>query len=342
MPYCKFCGVQIAAGTQCVSCASPKQVTASTQPPAGAVAKTPAARDTARKRSVHTSQIVSGVWVAASVVWIIFSPAPVFWFLLLSPSLIACIWPLSKNARLSAWIAGQEGKLQERLARAETKTGKIATYFFKPLYRGCLWIWRKAGSVQDPDVRAGIRVGSLLYFVSAMLLIGITVGYILVAVVVAIMVIGFILWLTLAVLSSEQSEKRSGGLASSALRGVRSKPTTDWLGNPKTNVYADDGTKIAEVRPATDIFGNPKENVYNNAGEKIGEQRPTTDIFGNSRTNVYDSAGNKTGESHATTDWLGNRVEKHYNNKGDKVGESRPGTDFLGNPVVKHEWEDKE
>lgn len=285
---------------------------------------------------------MAGVWVAASIAWIVFSPAPVFWFLLLAPSLIACIWPLSRNAGLTAWVAGQEGKLQARLARTEMKTGKMATYFFKPLYRGCLWIWRKAGSVQDPDVRAGVRVGSLLYFVSAMLLIGIAVGYIVVGVVVALIVIGFMLWLASAVLSGERREEKSGGWTSSALRGVRSKPTTDWLGNPKTNVYADDGTKIGEVRPTTDFFGKSKSNVYNNAGEKIGEQRPGTDIFGNSKTNVYDNAGNKTGESRVTTDWLGNEVEKHYNNKGDKVGESRPGTDFLGNPVVKHEWEDKE
>src|ERR1700724_3368565 len=210
MPYCKFCGVQIAAGIQCGSCASPKQVTASTQSPSGqASAATAAARDTSSKRSVHTCQVVSGVCAAASIAWIVFSPTPVFWFLLLSPSLIACIWPLSRNAGLTAWVAGQEGKLQARLARTETKTGKIATYFFRPLYRGCLWIWKKAGSVQDPDVRAGIRVGSLLYFVSAMLLIGITVGYIVVGVVVAIMVIGFMLWLASAVLSGER-RKESG------------------------------------------------------------------------------------------------------------------------------------
>ena len=345
MPRCTFCNAEIpAAGSHCPACGQAQSSTTVSTPPAAgeATAATPARQPepTNSRLAIHPTQIIAGICVLAAIAWIAFSPEPGSWLLLLGPLVIACAWPISRNARFTAWADCQETRFQSGLARQQGKTGKVARYFFRPLYGGCVWIWNKAAVVPDPHLRAGVRAASILYFAAAMLFIGLTVGYIILALIIGIAILAFAAW----AYSIASGEKRPQSHYEEdapplALRPDRSRRGTDWLGNPKT-ILKKDGRKVGEVRPATDFFGNPKEVVYDRNGQKVGERRPATDLLGDPKTVEYDDSGQKMGESRPGTDWLGAPVERHYDESGTKVGESRQGTDLLGNPVVKHEWED--
>jgi len=152
MPYCKSCGVQIDEGTQCASCASPKDATARVQSSSGqaSCAAPVLARETSDKRAVETSQIVSGIWVTSAITWIIFSPEPVVWFLLLTPSLVGCIWSLSRNGGLTAWADSREDKLRARLARADAKGARSPGTFSGLSIAGACGSGEKQGPCKTP------------------------------------------------------------------------------------------------------------------------------------------------------------------------------------------------
>jgi hypothetical protein len=291
-------------------------------------------------RGLDGVRIGSGVFMLAAIVWIVFSPNPALWLLLLGPAIVACIWPLCMHVGMTGWAEKLEDWIKQKKAKAGASNGKLAKFFFRPLYSGSLWIWEKAGSVGNSHLRAGVRVGSLLYFGSIMLLIGLTVGYIVIGIVVGLIIIALTLWIFSAILSAKSGEHRRR-IPTLPLRAAKSRLTTDFFGNPKTDVYDNNGKQVGELRPTTDFLGNPKVDVYDSTGKKIGEQRPTADFLGRPKTDVYSNNGSTVGESRPTTDLLGNPIEKHYDHEGNKVGESRPTTDFFRNPEVKHDWEDE-
>ena len=371
MPYCKTCGTPIPSGTQCSPCAQPQASAATTKATASpttlpsaastpgvigttataaaaAPATTPSIPIPARATTsgkfpaLDAVRIGAGIFALAAIVWIVFSRDPASWSLLLGPAVIACVWPLAGNDGMTTWAEKLEGWLKAKRAKAGASDGKLAKFFFRPLYGGSAWIWDKGAGIGNSHLRAGVRVGALLYFGSIMLFLGLMVGYIVLAVVLAFLFLMLALWLFSVANGGPDNEgplpRRRGGYPP---RARESRPTTDFFGNPKTDVYDKSDKKVGEMRPTTDFFGNPKVDVYDNTGKKVGEQRPTTDFFGSPKTDVYASDGSKIGESRPTTDFFGNPVEKHYDQAGNKVGESRPTTDIFGNPVVKHEWEEK-
>ncbi len=335
MAYCSNCGSEIASDeAACAECQTEQT----------SIPGTISAESQAR---FPPSQILAGVWIAAAIGLMIFLGSTVW---LLVPSIVASLWPLLRNLRLSAWVDRQEERMVAAATRAQEKTGKIAHYFSRPLYRGFLWIWRKTEPIADLHVRTGVRVGSVLYFGGAMLFLGALVGYVLVVLVVVVVALWFALWLAGHMISgkpfefgrSDDSEPSSGSWFSSGrAQPARSRPSTDFLGNSKTELLDKKGKKIGEIQPTIDFLGDPKEEVFDSDGKKIGERRADRDFFGDPITSEHDAIGEKVGESRPETDWLGDPVEEHFNTDGEKVGESQPDTDFLGNPETRHTWKKK-
>lgn len=333
MPCCTACGSDIApTDAYCVRCGSKQAASRSSSEGAlDTVVGAQVSEDSPAKFRVQASRVAAGVWIIAATTWIVLSDSPLAWALLLTPSVVACIWPLARHAGLTAWAERREGQLRIRLTKTEAKAGKVAKYFSIPLYRGCLFIWRKTQAVEDRHLRAGLRAGAILYFGSGMVFLAAVVGYVIVAGVVVIAVLIFVLWLAGRILSGEQP--------SMARRTTVSRPAKDFLGYPRTDVFDGGGKKIAEVRPTSDFLGNPKEEIYDASGRKIGERHPSTDILGSPTIDEFNAKGEKTGTSRQGTDLLGDPIEEHFDNAGHKVGESRPETDSLGDPIVKRTTE---
>jgi len=335
MAYCSNCGSEIASdAAACAKCQTEQT----------SIPSTISAESQAR---FPPSQILAGVWIAAAIGLMIFLGSTVW---LLVPSIVASLWPLLRNLRLSAWVDRQEERMVAAATRAQEKTGKIAHYFSRPLYRGFLWIWRKTEPIADLHVRTGVRVGSILYFGSTMLFLAALVGYVVVALVIVAAALWFALWLAGHMISGkpiefgrdkEDEPTGSSWYSLGRAQPARSRPTTDFLGDPKTDLLDKNGKKIGEMRPTTDFLGDPKENVFDSNGRKIGERRPDRDFLGDPVTSEHNAEGQKVGESRPSTDWLGDPVEEHYSTDGEKVGESQPDTDPLGNPEVRHTWKKK-
>jgi hypothetical protein len=214
--------------------------------------------------------------------------------------------------------------------KAEASPGKFARYFSVPFYRGCLFIWQKSHFIEDRHLRAGLRSGAILYFGWTMVLVAAFVGYVIVAIVVAIAVLLFVIWLAARILSGDQP--------SVTRRTTVSRSGTDFFGNQRTEVF-DGGRKISEVRSTTDFLGNPKQEICDLNERKIGERIPSSDVFGSPTIDELDGEGKKVGTSELGTDLLGQPIEVQFNNSGQKVAESRHETGLLGEEIVTNSLE---
>lgn len=340
MPFCDECGHELTGNQDvCEGCGARVAPVGAEAADAGtATASAAAPASGLRARGMEISRIVAGVWLVGTILFAWFSAAPGQWAFLLWPTWIGALLPLIRNSNLTGKVDRWEEKLLAGHSRAAENTGKFARYFKKPLYGGGLFIWKKTRAVGDAHLRAGLRVTALSYFATVMIFLLVFVGYILIAIVIAIAIIFLALWALSGGLKEKLEQVGSSNYEDDAPPRVKvSRPATDLLGNPKMEHFDERGKKVGETRPGTDLLGNPVEEHFDRSGRKIGESRDTTGFLGDPKTEHFDARGEKTGESRPSTDFLGDPELEHFDEKGKKTGESRPDTDILGNPVIRHE-----
>jgi len=290
------------------------------------------------------SRIGGAIILVVSLVWCFVSGTPVEWLFLLAPVLVGGLFPVLRSERLTSPTDGWEARFASRHARATARTGAFSKYFSRPLWRGSALLWGKTTFIGDPHVRAGVRVGLLLYFVGFMVGLLIFVGYVLLVIVIAIIVIAVLLWIL-----TEASSERSGGRTSRTIgdfygigrRVSQSRSGTTFWGHPKIDHYDEDGRKVGESRPGETWLGEPKTEHYDREGRKVGESRPDETWLGEPKSEHYDREGREVGESRPGETWLGEPKTEHYDREGRKIGESRPGETLWGDPQTDHYDEPK-
>ena len=134
-----------------------------------------------------------------------------------------------------------------------------------------------------------------------------------------------------AIISAFMGGSAGGRIVTESGHVVRSKRTSDWLGNEKVEHLDKSGVKVAESRRQSDWLGE-KTTHTTASGKVIGESRERTDWIGK-KTDHYSATGEHVGESRVHTDWIGDKVD-HYSKAGEHVGESRHQSDLLGGHVA--------
>ncbi|HET9283006.1 MAG TPA: hypothetical protein VFR24_13690 [Candidatus Angelobacter sp.] len=261
------------------------------------------------------------------------------WIILLTPSIIACVWPLARSVTLTEWIEKRESTLNKWLQPAGGHNGRIARYLVVPFLNGSLWVWTKARRVSDPHLRAGLRATAVLYLGAFMVGLGILAAYLFIMAVLLVVVLIFVVFALLAAFYLFFAERESGSSQQNSLwRGVaKSRVRKDFFGNRREDLYDDRGRKIGEVRRSSGLFGEKDEVFHDDV--KVGERRQSSTITGEPKWNEYVD-DKKVGESRTRKDFWGDPVEEHFNNQGTKTGESREYTDMLGDRTRKHTGKD--
>jgi len=232
-PVCSNCGLSLA-----VEASTPE--TNERSAPQNADSST----TTIRIAGQEASRVGAAFWVLLSLFWIWFSEAPGAWALLLAPTLLGALWPLIRNPGMTSKLDLLEEKLQSKHQQAGAKTGKFAQYFTKPLFVGCLLIWRKTQPLADVHLRAGLRVAAIAYFAGVMVTLLLVVGYVIVVVVVVIAVLLFLLWL----LGEALSRSTGSGQAAPAKHSTRSVNVDEYRSG------YEEGKKAGPISQLGDAF----------------------------------------------------------------------------------------
>lgn len=228
MPFCEACGNKATEGeTMCSQCgAHLRRVETGATDQDTIVAAADSSFSGPRIAGQEISRIVAGAWILVSVLLLCLAESPGAWALVLAPSWIGALFPLIRNADLTAWTESWEKKLLASHVRAREKTGRFARHFTKPLFGGSLFIWRKTQPLADTHLRAGVRITAVVCFTALMVTLLILIGYIVIGVVIAIAIVLFILW----ALSGGLSQRSEGG----SEHPVRSSRPTTAGGNDST------------------------------------------------------------------------------------------------------------
>lgn len=209
-----FCGARVSPEHAfCGGCGTAQPDGSS--PPSASAASQKAVSHAPQRASRPRVRISQGVlalaWIAV-LTWSAFYPEyAMTLFVLSGPLLLASICPLVRSTRLSGWVENQETRLRARLASAEDSDGRFARYFFRPLYRGSLWIWSATRRIPDPHLRAGLRAAAVLYFSGAMACLGILAGYVVlmgvllvIAAIISLLLLALAFWVWSASVEAEE------------------------------------------------------------------------------------------------------------------------------------------
>lgn len=277
---------------------------------------------------VNQTRIISAALIAAVILIVLGTNPQSQWlmFLCVIPLVVAISFPALSLPALTSRVDAWEQSFQSGLEHAAQKEGKFARYFRRPLYRGSLALWRTTEPLPNPHVRAGLRLGTALYFWAAMLAFLIIAAYVVVGVVLVLVVLAIVGW----ILSLQGGRESSGGYT----RIVRT-----FSGRRKQEHFDESGQKVGESRTARTIVGSPKTEHFDVQGNKVGESKPTATLLGAPKIDHFDPEGNKTGESRPGTSLWGNEVVEHFDASGEKVGESRDRETLLGDIVSEHTGE---
>ncbi len=221
-----------------------------------------------------------------------------------------------------------------RRARINSESGKLARYFLRPVCAIASSIWSSTAGLTDHDLRAGLRLTSLLYLLAFALAMLLLVGYAMLMALVFFLVACATLWLIGYALS--------GGSSS-----VRVPSVSSWFRSSR-KVHRDVHHRVVgESRKPTLPLGDARTTHFDASGQQTGESRETTGVlFGNAKTVHYDQQGNETGESRTRetllSGWpaLRKAVTDHHDEAGNTIGESREGETLPHWPALSQEVAD--
>ena len=123
---------------------------------------------------LYVHRIRIGGWlVLAACVAIVLNAAPnnqAGWLILLLPVAAATLLPIASQPSISDSLNGWGSAFDRRRAAARGRDGKFARYFSQPLFGGSVRIseWSES-SVADSHLRAGTRLGAILYLWAVMI-----------------------------------------------------------------------------------------------------------------------------------------------------------------------------
>lgn len=200
-------------------------------------------------------------------------------------------------------------------------TGKFKRFFVRPFVWLSNMIWDRTAPISQSDCRTAARLTFQTYLVGLFLFLAFTAGVVLVS----LLVVGAVLGLIFAFMGGSGGAYVADGREEPPI--VKSRGTTDWIGNKVVEHFDSSDRKVAESRKTSDWLGNRIEH-RGASGEPIGESRDASDLLGE-KTVHYSASGEQVGESRVHEDLLGEKAA-HYSATGTEVGESRHRTDLLG------------
>ncbi|MGH9345003.1 MAG: hypothetical protein ACRD19_14735 [Terriglobia bacterium] len=324
---CNRCGAILAESSAfCGTCGAPsnepepRESAAEAGTPETAVGANP--DGAATNRSEIILRVACGILLFGGIAFLLLVQGGGELFLLLAPALVGLFLPLLQLPALTATTEGWEGDLIRSRKRAQEADGKFARFVRRPFYACATGIWKASRSINNPHIRAAVRVALSLYLVALFLMFIVVATYVIIVVVFLLVAIAIIGW----VLSLNNKSRGT----------VIGRRQVDWSGREKL-VYRDaSGKKTGESRERVGIFGDRRTEHVDTQGRKVGESRSQTGIFGDQKTTNYAQDGAKVGESREATGIIGDPKTIHYDNEGRKTGESRPTKDILGSDVIEH------
>ena len=242
--------------------------------------------------------------------------------LLVAPFLIGAVITALRLQSVSGTVNSIEKWFKRGSARASEREGKFARLFQRPFFCSCLTVWHRTTPISDVHLRAGVRTTILIFICGIAINLFFMALYIFI--VIAVLVIGFLIFGWILSLSNPGSPK------------VVTRDTTDWVGRPKQEHFDETGQKIGESRPDTDWLGQSKMVHEDAEGNFVGESKPDTDWLGNPKTVHTNAEGTCIGESAPGTDWFGTPKSIHTDADGNIVGESREETNIFGQRQTVH------
>lgn len=171
-----------------------------------------------RKHGVRISG-AAVVMVAAAILIGAPSSHLAVWLVFLVPLMVGACIPLASRDAVSAAINGWGGYFDRGLNRAQGREGKFSRYFSRPLHWGSLKLWSVSERIQNGHIRAGVRLGAIVYFWAAILLAlaMLVIMAVYVIVLVVVLIVGF------AIVGGSLSQgQHSGGRSYSPKRSVMS------------------------------------------------------------------------------------------------------------------------
>jgi len=244
---------------------------------------------------------------------------------------------MAKPGDAVEWINSKSAWWESSYEAAKAKEG-----FFAGLWRWLIWgvhkLHRFTEDVEDSAVRAGLRLALFFYILALSIFILASLIYL--AIVIALIVLGF--WILAKVVGSESdSTERSTYVERHpeprAARGGRSRQRKDFWGNDYTEHRDEDGNLVGTSRVKKDFWGNTFVERRDVEGDVEETSRARKDFWGNDFTEHRDADGDKSGESRDRKDFWDNDYVEHRNEEDDEVARSRPRKDFWGNDYVEHE-----
>ena len=262
----------------------------------------------------------------------------------LLPIAIGALVPLFNVPKWDALIEGIDTHLHARRQAASGKTGKFARLFSQPLWAGSVFVHGTAKSIPLDNVRAAVRLTLLLYYFGIFLSIAGFIAYISIAILIAIAVLLFVLWLGLRIMSGGPLWEPNGGRGGGGGGGddERSHPGISATGKTRQKdgflgmdphlVHEDEhGNKVWEGRKVGGFLGMDPHVEYRDAEGNVVEGREAGGFLGLDPHTEYTSGGQVVGEGRHSDGFLG--LDPHTNisdAEGNKIGATRHRDGFLG------------
>jgi hypothetical protein len=264
-----------------------------------------------------------------------------FWVVfVVLPGVTGIVVAVTKPVEFVLWINATSERVNDHYASVARRDG----FLIGVLWRSIIWgvhklhIWTVP--VEDPAVRAGLRLALFCAILAvSVLVIGalIYVAVVLTLIVVAMIVLGKLLGQESSRNRDDEDEPRRVPFAR---RSGRSRRAKDFWGSEYTEHLDNDGRAVGRSERKKDFFGNTYTETRDADGEVVETSRRKKDFFGNEYTEHRDAEDEKAGESRSRKDFFGNDYVEHRDPDGDETARSRPRRDFFGNDFIEHEPRD--
>jgi hypothetical protein len=236
---------------------------------------------------VNRVPIVVAVVSVILVGTILFGQHRLAFSLLFGPLIIGAMVVIANRGIFNEWIDSRRMTFQRWYDSAVLRSGKFAKFFMRPTTRASLWVWSLTDKISDEALRSGVRVSSVLYLWSAMIMLLAAAVYVIVGIVVTIAIIALVGWI-LSLGSDEPEPRRSTSDHRTVLRaagqsGKRIKQKTGWFSEDEFGRVDADG----RIYESTGTFS--EEHV--GRVDEDGAVYQSTGLFSEEQTHRVDDDG---------------------------------------------------
>lgn len=271
------------------------------------------------------------IWVFATMSWLA--------GLLALPLVVGAWIAVARPAPVPQGVANFALRAEGRRERAAAKGTFFAKWIWRPFQASLSGAAKLTAGLQDPYQRAGATVALQMYAVC----LALALAYITVYAVLVLLCIAVSIW----VLAYMFADQRGGGgsrLVSRAISdsvsrrmAARSEQREDFLGNPYTQHYDDQGNPIGRTETREDFLGNQYQQHISAEGDNIGRSEEREGFFGNRYVQHLDAQSDAAGHSEEREGLFGDKYTQHFDAEGNPTGRSETREDFFGKKYVKHD-----